>query len=240
MGAARDALRQLQEIEHQIVDIKRQLRRKEGVVSAQEKKLAELRKSVEAEKAGIQRAQMDFNSLDVDVKARTAGIQKDREQLNAVRTNKEYAAVLKQLNNDKADLSRLETEALARLQTVEAQQAALQQRLQQLQSEESRREELVDQAAQARKSFDTRLGELQAQRAKVAASLPPETVRTFDRLSEHFDGEVLATVERTHPRRDEFVCGGCFLTVTAEVANALTTRDDLHLCKNCGRILTVK
>jgi predicted nucleic acid-binding Zn-ribbon protein len=35
----------------------------------------------------------------------------------------------------------------------------------------------------------------------------------------------------------EYVCGGCYMSLTAEHANALRTRDELRFCDNCGRIL---
>ena len=47
----------------------------------------------------------------------------------------------------------------------------------------------------------------------------------------------MADVQKPHPKRDEFVCGGCHMTITAEAVNALMTRDELQTCNNCGRIL---
>lgn len=239
MGATSDALMALQEVEYQIVDIRRQLRKKENVVAAHEKKLTDLRRGLEAAKAELQRIQIEFQSLDVDVKARSATIQKHREQLNTIKTNKEYAAMLAQLNNDKADLTRIEQQALDRMQAVEQRQADMAVKAEQIRAEEAKRDELLDQAQQARKSYDSHLRELESKRAAAAAKVPADVLRTFERLSERYDGDAIARVERTHPRKDEFICGGCNLAVRQEVANSLMTRDDVLTCKNCGRIMTV-
>lgn len=240
MGATLDALRSLQDIEHQIRDIKRQLRSKERVVTGHEKKLKTLQAEITAERAEIQRLQVAFQALDTDVKARTGNIQKHREQLNSVRTNKEYAAILAQLNNDKADLTRVEHTALEQMQAIEQRQEGLKQKLAALEAEEARRDEVRAEAQQASASYSGKLGELEKERTAAAGSLSPEAMQLFERLSERFDGDVLAPCERTHPRKDEFVCGGCFLSLTIEVANALLSRDEIVTCKNCGRILTME
>lgn len=239
MGAALDALRELQEIEHQIVDVKRQLRKKERVVEGQQKRMATLEKQIAADRAELNRLQVAFQQLDLDVKSRSANIQKSREQLNSVKTNKEYAAVLAQLNNDKADVTQIEQQALEKMQEIEAKQAEVKEKEDQLAAAEGRRAELQDQADQTKQSYAGKLGELQRERDDLARNVSKETLMLFDRLSERFDGEVLATCDRTHPRRDEYICGGCYLSLTAEVANTLMSRDDIVTCKNCGRILVI-
>ena len=74
----------------------------------------------------------------------------------------------------------------------------------------------------------------------AAEQTEPSTIVLFDRLSERYEGDVMAGIERTHPRRDEFICGGCHMTLSAELANALMVRDDVLTCKNCGRILHIE
>ncbi|MGE3180345.1 MAG: zinc ribbon domain-containing protein [Phycisphaerae bacterium] len=239
MGAALDALRELQEIEHQIVDVKRQLRKKERVVETHQKKMDNLEKQIASERNELKRTQVAFQQLDVDVKSRSANIQKSREQLNSVKTNKEYAAVLAQLNNDKADVTQIEQQALEKMQEIEARQAAISEKVDELNAAESRRAELQDQADQTKQSYAGKLAELEAERSKLATAVPKEALVLFDRLSERFDGEVLATCERTHPRKDEYLCGGCYLSLSAEVANTLMTKDEIVTCRNCGRILVM-
>jgi predicted nucleic acid-binding Zn-ribbon protein len=240
MGATLDALRDLQDIEHQIVDIRKQLQKKQNMVDAHERKISGLQKEIATAQEELRRMQLEFSALDLDVKTRTANVTKAREQLNGVKTNKEYAALLAQLNNDKADLTRAEQRAMEYMQSLEQRQAEIAAKTQQLEAEQSRREELLDQSDQTRQSFANRLGQLEEQWKAAAAKVPADALRTFQRLSERFEGEALVKCEKTHPRRDDYVCGGCYMSLTAEVANALLTRDEVRTCKNCGRILTIE
>ena len=61
--------------------------------------------------------------------------------------------------------------------------------------------------------------------------------RQFERVAEYHEGDAMANVIKPHPKSDEFICGGCHMTITTELVNALMSRDDLQMCNNCGRIL---
>jgi predicted nucleic acid-binding Zn-ribbon protein len=47
----------------------------------------------------------------------------------------------------------------------------------------------------------------------------------------------MALVERVHPKRVEYVCSGCNMSVTLEIVNALQSRDEVQTCQICSRIL---
>lgn len=239
MGATLQALSELQDIELQIVDIRRQLARKDRLVAQQEARLKTLQQALDTERQDIKRAQMEIDALDLDLKGRTANVSKLREHLNSVKTNKDYAAVLSQLNNEKADATRVETRALELMAALETRRGNLTERERELETEAARLADLKNQSDQARRSFSDRLTTLQAQRDAAAARSDKKAVDTFDRLSERYEGEAMARVERTHPRRDEFMCTGCHMALSAEVANGLMVRDEVVTCKNCGRILYI-
>ncbi len=239
MGPKLKALLELQEVESQIADIRRQLARHERSLAQQQAKLDSVRKSIEAEKAEIRRSQADFDEVDVDIKGRSAHVSKLREHLNSVRTNKEYAVVLTQLNTEKADMARLETQALEMMSKVDARRQALGTIEATAREEEKRLEELRQRLEQSRNSFSATLAALELRRKQADGSLEAEWLSTFNRISSRHDGEAMAKVVRTHPRRDEYVCEGCNMSVSPERVNALMTRDELQTCKTCGRILFV-
>ena len=123
MGATLESLLKLQEIELQIVDIKRQLAAKERSVKRQTAKLRAAEESLETEREELKHNQVRMDEVDLDLKGRSASISRLRDNLNTVKTNKEYAAVLSQLNNEKADSTRLEARVYEMLEAVEADSA---------------------------------------------------------------------------------------------------------------------
>lgn len=240
MGAKLQALLELQEIELQIVDIRRQLERKERLVTAQDTKLKQFQTSTDTERAEIRKIQVQFDELDVDVKARSGHIAKLREQLNSVKTNKEYHAILQQMNTEGADVKRIETQAFEVMQKLDERKRGLTTRGDGQQAELQRLEALKSELEQMRQSFSARLTALQQKRDALAAQLDREWVSAFSRLSERYEGEATAELLRPNPRRDDYVCGGCNMAMRVDLANALRTRDDIINCKSCGRILFIR
>jgi hypothetical protein len=239
MASTLEALLELQNIELQLVDIRRQLAMKERLVERQAAKLQAVRDRLAAEQQTLRRLQMDVDALDVDLKARSAQVARLREHLNSARTNKEYAAILAQLNNEKADASRLESRALELMGQVEEQRRKVAAHEEEEHAESQRLTDLQAQSGGAHETFSSKLEELEHRRDEAAERLNGNVSTLFDRLSEHYDGEVMAKIERTHPRRDEFICSGCHMTVSAENYNTALVRDDVQTCRNCGRILFV-
>lgn len=237
MGATIQALLELQEVELQVVDIRRQLAAKEKRVLAQQARTTALQKEIAADRDQTRHVQMEFDGIDLEVKTRNAAVNRLREQLNSVRTNKEYAAILSEMNNARADITRLETRGLELMQQIENRKNGAGDKEKQLANEEKRLQELQGEFDRAQQSFAERLGKLTTQRDAAAARMHPDVVRLFGRVSERNDGEVMARVVRTNPRRDDFICEGCNMSVSAERASALMTRDDITTCPNCGRIL---
>lgn len=240
MGAQLEALLALREIELQIADIRRQLAAKERSVSRQAERLKAAQGAAEVAKADLRQVQMSADSADVDVKSRDASINKLRDNLNSVRTNKEYAALLTQLNNEKADRSRVETKALELMGEVEQRRASLEEQHRHIEEESRKLATLHTQLEQAQGSFRDRLTMLEKQREDAAARVDSKALDLFNRISERYDGEAMARVIQIHPRRQEFICEGCNIGVTVERASALMSKDEVVTCGSCGRILFVE
>ncbi|MCK4343327.1 MAG: hypothetical protein KAY37_16555 [Phycisphaerae bacterium] len=240
MGAMLEALIELQDIEHQIVDIRRQLAAKQRGVARQTAKLRSAEQTLAEGSRDLKRTQVAMDEADLDLKARSARVSKLREDLNTVRTNKEYAAVLSQLNNEKAEASRIEKRAFELMSEVETKRKAAGGHETAVQQETRRLANLKGQLEQAQSSFAERLSTLEQQRAAAAEKLDPKSIDLFNRLSERYEGEVMARVIQVHPRRQEFICDGCNMSVTAERANSLMSRDEVVTCGSCGRILHIE
>ena len=209
MGPTLDTLRELQQVELQIVDIRSQLEARERRVRAQNAKRQAALEALEKEREELTRVQIDLDELDLDLKSRTASTNRLREHLNTVKTNKEYAAVLSQLNTEKSDATRVEGHALEKLEGIEIKKGLDAECLQAEQKADQVMEKAKAQLEQTRSSFAERLDGLDRQRTVVANQLDAGIVALFDRLSERYEGEVLAKILRTHPRRDEFMCHRC-------------------------------
>lgn len=237
MGATLEALQRLQSIEIQLRSSQEQIESKHRAVEAHRRKLATLTRQAADLHDSIRRAQADADKLELDRKTQEAHLSKLREALNRTKTNKEYAAILTQLNTDKADNLKFEDEVLAALGKVDELKKSLADLEAQLTKEQTRAAQLDQAAHETEQRLSGQLSKLEAQRETATDGIPLDALKIFERACERHDGEGMAMVEQTHPKRAEFVCSGCYMSVTLESINSLQSRDAIITCPNCQRVL---
>ena len=112
------ALLQLQLVERQLAHVRGRLKSRQNAVAAQQHRIDQLQ---EEHKALLERAtnrRMSADRHELDLKTREQQVLRLRGTLNTVKTNKEYSAILTQINTLKADNAKIEEEALKIIQEV--------------------------------------------------------------------------------------------------------------------------
>jgi len=212
-----------------IAEERREIESKKSALEQQKKAILELRKSVDIK---------DLNLKEIEGK-----IEKLRGQLNAVKTNKEYSAILSQVGADEADKSRLEDEILQDMGKVEEAQKKLQADAQRFQQELKVSDEFIRKAEEEQRAADQQAAVLKAQRDRKRAQIPPEFLEPYERLLSKRDGVALTCARgrvpgsRSADETETWVCQGCYMNLTMQTIASLMTSDKPIFCKSCGRML---
>ena len=106
MGPILRGLNKLQRVENRLRAVQNKLARCRRSVLYQETQLRALQSNYEAKQQEIKLTRIQADRLELDLKSRDEHIAKLRAALNMARTNKEYSAVLTDLNTSKADDSK--------------------------------------------------------------------------------------------------------------------------------------
>ncbi len=232
-----DKLRQLFLLEQQVRGLRSRFQGAEKSLDLQNTRHAriEQQKAEVADQlkhARTKAAALEHQSQDVEER-----VTKLREQMNSVRTNKEYFALLIEVNTLKLEKGKFEEqalEAMTRCDALEAQHA-------ELEAKALEQSKLVSgaaaQAKQAKDEVSGRLDELTIQRDAAAAEVPKDALVAFNKLASIHDGEAMAVVVEESRRHREYSCGGCFMSLPMERVNTLMTKDTVVVCPSCGRIL---
>ena len=239
MGPVLNGLLKLQSVENRLRAEKAKLTRCRRNVVIQENLIRSLQNALEAKKEEVQLTKVQFDRLELELKARDETISKLRASLNSAKTNKEYAAVLTQLNTTKADNSKIETQVLDLMKDIEADEAECKQIEQQIEEQKKVLEQKRTEAEQLSVKYQAEIDQIQSEWDEAAKQVPPEALEIFKRVAETYDGEALAKVEVQEARSAAYSCGGCFMSITPETVNLLMTKDDIIRCPNCTRILVL-
>ena len=199
--------------------------------------VADLKGLFEEREAKFLAVQQEFEQLKKDRRDKEREIEEERDKvehakakLMSIKTNKEYYAMLKEIEQTKRANTQREDELLAILQRYED----AEKRLAEFQAEVDDvggryRERMVDIEARMG-SFDKDIAVLEGKKAEVVKRLDKGLARRFEMIFDRRDGVAVI------PARNQS-CTGCHMHISPQLFNMLQRDDRIHTCPNCNRIL---
>jgi predicted nucleic acid-binding Zn-ribbon protein len=239
MGPVLNGLIKLQSVENRLRAAQAQLARCRRSVIIQENQVRSLQNALEAKKEEIQLTKVQCDRLELELKTQDEEITKFRAALNNSKTNKEYAALLSQLNTTKADNSKLEAQILELMKGIEADEAECDNLRKQMDMQKQQLEKTRIDSEQAAQKHRAEIEKIQVEWDQAAETIPPEPLNIFKRVAETYDGQAVAVIEQQEGRTAIYSCGGCFMNIATEFVNLLMTKDDIIRCPNCTRIVVL-
>jgi predicted nucleic acid-binding Zn-ribbon protein len=239
MGPVLNGLLKLQSVENHLRAENAKLTRCRRNVVIQENLIRSLQNALEAKKEEVQLSQLQFNRLELELKDKDGTISKLRASLNSAKTNKEYAALLTQLNTTKADNSKIEAQSLELLKDIEADETECKDIQKQINEQKEKLEQTRKESETLATKYQAEIDKIQTEWNQVAQTIPKKALEIFKRVAETYDGHAVALIEEQQGKRGAYSCGGCFMGITAESVNLLMTKDDIIRCPICTRILVL-
>jgi predicted nucleic acid-binding Zn-ribbon protein len=239
MGPVLNGLVKLQSVENRLRAAKAKLARCRRSILIQENQVRTLQNALEAKKEEAQLTKIQSDRLELELKSRDEEVNKLRASLNNSKSNKEYAAILTQLNTTRADNSKIENQILDLMKAVEADEEECKRIRSQIEEQKQSLEEVRKKADAAAVEHEAEIKQIQAEWDAVAKAIPADRLEVFNRVADTYDGEAVVKVETQEGRSDAYSCGGCFMGITTESVNLLMTRDEIIRCPNCTRILVL-
>lgn len=237
MGETLLSLHRLQTVERQLASIRRNRESKTKRVETLQRQIRQVDERIRQFQVQAREQQVKIDAVTLDVAAREESVAKHREGLNKAKTNKEYSAILSAMNTEKADNTKLEATIMQHSEELNK----IQVEIAKVNEEKAKLQASLAAAQKALADYEVSIKEesekLLGTREEFAKGINQVTLQTFIRVAEHHDGEAMAAISKIHPKREEYMCGGCNIGVTLDMVNAVKTRDEILLCRSCGRIL---
>jgi len=148
-----------------------------------------------------------------------------------VQNEKEYTAVLREIDSAKKHIANLETDILKRMEEVETLDAELAKRAPDV--ERMRAEVDVSLAALDKEHEEAIriLREFAERRKALASQMAGPLFSTYERMSRLGRGQALSEV------RSNGICAACRVRVRPKIFSDVRKGEQLIICENCGRIL---
>lgn len=161
-----------------------------------------------------------------------------REELNKAVNDKEYKALLAEMNTLKDRRKAFEDEMLIEMTSVEA----LSETAEEINTRIDERKKVTKVAEKELKvrqsEIAEQLAELEKERSTAASVIPEDILEDFDEIADDYDGESMASIEIIDKKRKEYSCNSCSLHLPLEsIAQLMASNDKIIKCGQCDRIL---
>lgn len=229
-------------VDQQIRGLRSRLNAAQRFLDLQEKQLEEHSAKKAAIESQVRQMQATVANLEGEANDLQSRIDTLREQMNTSKTNKEYQALLLQVNTHKVDKGKLDEEALALMNKIEeltSQVAAIDAEMGQ---RKGVRSVAANERDQRSDEIKDRLSELEKQRQTIASQVPAEAMSLYnERVRKFGDDEdgVMAAIELHDARRLEFTCRSCQTHLPVQTLNALL-QGSITRCASCQVILYIE
>jgi hypothetical protein len=177
------------------------------------------------------------DALDQDQRTRTSELaalevtkQKYSNDLMQVQNQREYAAILKEIDAVKSQIQEHEEAILRDMTEIEQVKVELATHEDHIQAERQRVAEEQAEVQAAVERARGRIVESDAERARIESELPDALVGSVRRLEESRAGQFLS-------RAVDGVCQSCFVRVRPQGFQEIKLALKLHFCSNCRRLL---
>jgi hypothetical protein len=224
-------LQELQALDTRIAGLERKLEAIPGRLEAIRDGLQQARGAVDAIRAKLDATRKEIRSKEKDVEYQVAQRRKGEAKLYEVKTNKEYSAVLAEIETMKVEKARLEEEILALMELQERLGREIVEAEARLRPQEAEARAQEQAATEELRALETDLEVARLERASLGRDIPRDLLAQYTRLLRARGGLAVALVGQNG------ICSGCRVTLTPQRFQEVRQSSQFFLCESCGRFL---
>ncbi len=181
-------------------------------------------------KQELEQARIKQANFELEIKTKEAELQKYQQQMMTIKTNKEYDALVAQIDAIKTDISSRETELLEtidRIDTLEKDIAEYEEKVKQVNVNNSRQLEILKEKLD---SIGDKVSGKETERDVVKAAIPRRVMSVYERVRRGKGDHAVVVVKKR-------ACGACYKALTAKKIQDIRRGETILTCDNCGRLL---
>ncbi len=157
-------------------------------------------------------------------------LKKSQQKLTAVKTNREFQALSKEIEEIKKANKTREDEILQLEEQIEELKQEVEKRKKEIEGFEKEAGAEKKRITTKEKEYDSKIGALTQERDQVEKDVKPDLLAKYKFLSDKRAGIVVAAV-------DQGVCSACNMNIPPQMFNELLREERILYCPSCQRII---
>ncbi len=201
-----------------------------GKLDLNAKMAAEAERSEKEANDHLQQLKKERRDLEVKLEDDAELVKKYKTQLLDIKTNKEYTALLKEIENLEKEIDGKEERLLILMDEIEAQAGRNDAFMKKIADEKSSLEEDRKRLEQRMNYLEAEIKRLEGQKPALLKELDTHIKKKYERLLSKWGDFAVTNVVNE-------ICQGCFSRIPPQTVNEVKKNDQIVCCEGCGRIL---
>lgn len=223
----------LQDVEQKIASLQKQISEVPQKSQSFQAELESLTKAHQQQTSHFQELAKRRRASEGDVDLKRSKLSRLKDQLMAVKTNKEYTAMLHEIQMAESQIRAEEDEILEMMEEMENLETALKGAEKELKARTDALLENIRACEASVPGMEAEVAKLQAEKEKIEQVIEPDLRALYRRIAEVRKGIALAEA------KDE-LCTQCHVRIRPQVYADLLHSDNIHTCDSCSRILYMR
>ena len=223
----------LQKVDSEIYNLKREKEAQPEII----KSLDDAFEQKKQQLAALDKNYLDLQKLkkerELELGSKEEATKKLQSQLYQLKTNKEYQAMVHQIDDSKSDASVIEDKILTLMDQIDQAKLETDKEKQALQQGEKLCNEEKKKIQDKVKEIDDRLVQLEGQRKQITPNIDQKLLPQYQRILDNRDGLAIVSVMNNS-------CGGCNMHVPPQVINLIQMYERIITCEVCNRMLYIE
>lgn len=186
--------------------------------------------ALKQKKEQLKNIQVTHKGLEIDLDSKMGNVKKLDTQLAQVKTNEQYKALQKEINDLKFGAGLQEDKILEKMEETEM----IQKEIEKLKEDvDKTKEDLKRHEKEVKsklESINSQMSQAKKEREELTSNVSKSILDRYNRIfNNKHDAAIVAVANNS--------CGGCHMKLPPNVVNEVRKRHNIILCENCARIL---
>jgi predicted nucleic acid-binding Zn-ribbon protein len=223
----------LQDFDQKIVSLKKQISDIPEKTNAFRATLQQLTQAHQLRVNNCQELGKLRRTKEAEVEMMRTKLSRFKEQLMSVKTNKEYTAMLHEIQGVEEQIRLFEDGILEIMDQMETLEGDLAREEKGLKAQQSEIEAQIRSAEQSTPVLEAEVSRLTEAKSALERQITPDMLARYRRIADARKGLALAEA------RNE-LCSVCHIRIRPQVIAELLRNEEIHVCDSCSRILFVR
>jgi len=225
-----EMLLQLQVIDYDLGELERSKEYIPDMMENLRREIEESGKQYSDAQQELSDSMVSQKNLELVVQEKQEELKKLQNQMMAIKTNKEYDALVSQIDLVKETINENETtllEVIEKIEKLENEIGDIEKKSEETSQQNKKQLGILQEKMD---SVGTKVKMKEDERSNITVRIPRQIMSTYDRVRKNRGGAAVVPVRKR-------ACGGCYKSLPPHVIQEIKRHNQLITCDNCGRIL---